>query len=86
MRVRFEDIIGDNRQQTFSEICRWIGVPVHPALSQVVTAGLPPVMATARPRQRRWFARANMIEPVLDTPAVSQTAAALGYHDRTEWV
>lgn len=86
LRVRFEDIISDSRQETFSRICQWMGVPEHPALSQVVAAGLPPVMATARPRQRRWFARADMIEPVLDTPAVSETAAALGYHNRSEWV
>ena len=59
---------------------------VAEATPNSMEAGLPPVMATARPRQRRWFARADMIEPVLDTPAVSETAAALGYHNRSEWV
>jgi hypothetical protein len=86
LRIRFEDIIGDNREQTFSDICRWLNVPMAPALAQIVAAGLPPVMATARPRQRRWFSRADMIGPVLDTPEVAQTAQALGYLDRSEWV
>jgi len=86
IRVRFEDVIGDNRSETFTHICRWLGVPMVPSLQQVVTAGLPPVMATARPRQRRWFARAKMIEPVLETPEVSQTAKMLGYTNRAEWI
>jgi hypothetical protein len=43
-------------------------------------------MATARPRQRRWFARAEMIEPVLETPAVAETAKAIGYNNRSEWI
>jgi hypothetical protein len=43
-------------------------------------------MATARPRQRRWFARAEMIGPVLQTPANAETAQALGYTDPSEWI
>ncbi len=86
LAVRFEDVVGENRRQTFARICQWIGVPMLPELDRVVAAGLPPVMATARPRQRRWFSRAEMIEPVLEREAVAQTAIDLGYLDRSEWI
>ena len=85
-RVWFEDVVGEGRHEAFAGICRFLGVPFSHELKQVVSQGLPPVMATARPRQRRWFARAEMIEPVLETPAVAETAQAIGYNNRSEWI
>jgi hypothetical protein len=86
LRVRFEDVISEQRRQTFARICQWLGVPMAPSLDRVLTAGLPPIMSTARPRQRRWFARAEMLGPVLESTTVAQTATMLGYTDRAEWI
>jgi hypothetical protein len=86
LQVRFEDIISESRGASFKRVLDWLGVPMVPSLAAVVEAGLPPIMATARPRQRRWFSRAELIGPVLDTPAVAQTAIDLGYTDRSEWI
>ena len=43
-------------------------------------------MATERPRQRRWFARAELLEPVLADPEVHEVAESLGYTDRADWI
>jgi hypothetical protein len=57
-----------------------------PAFQAVLQKGLAPRMATARPRQRRWFDRHQELEPVLSLPEVQQVAAELGYQDREEWL
>jgi len=86
-RLRFEDVVGppDVREQRMSELLEWIGIAPDPALTRIIHEGLPPIMATARPRQRRWFARATLIDPVLQRPNVAATAQALGYTDRSAW-
>ena len=86
-RLRFEDVVGPAavRHERIGALLDWMGVSANSRFSQVVAEGLPPIMATARPRQRRWFKRAALIEPVLAAEHVANTAMALGYTDRSEW-
>ena len=86
LQIRFEDLIGPDRHASFARIFDWMNVPLDAPMARVIESGLPPVMATARPRQRRWFARAKLLEPVLQDPEVARVTAALGYADRTDWV
>ena len=85
LQVRFEDLVGPNRMETFESIFAWMGADLDASMRAVITAGLPPVMATERPRQRRWFARAELLEPVLADPEVNEVAESLGYTDRADW-
>jgi hypothetical protein len=82
-RVRFEDVVGPRRAAVLAELGEWLGV--GPALRAVAAADLPPVMATAPPRPRRWEARAAELEPALRGAVVRDMAARLGYADRADW-
>ncbi len=86
-RLRFEDIVGPpkTRHQRILAMLEWMGIEEDSSLQRVIREGLPPVMATVRPRQRRWFARADLIDPVLMRRDVATTANALGYTDRSQW-
>ncbi len=84
--LRFEDVLGDKRHESFQVLCAWLRIPYHRFLEESVENGLPPVMATSRPRQRRWFARAEALEPVLHSDAVQAVAEALGYDNPDDWV
>ena len=80
MSLRFEDVIGPGRDAAFRRLSDWLGVPV-------AGVDLPPVMATERPRERRWFARAGLLEPVLTDPANRATMERLGYEqDPISWI
>ncbi|MFH1465224.1 MAG: sulfotransferase [Pseudomonadota bacterium] len=89
LRLPFERVVGTHSERTssFEELQRWLGLPVDPSLQRLVEAGLPPIMATSRPRHRRWYEKASLLEPVLareDTRAVME---ALGYaHDPRTWI
>lgn len=76
-RLRFEDLVGEPlaRATAFAGLEEWLGV----GLRDVHLAELPPVMATARPRARRWFARAGLLGPVLDDPRNLSLMERLGY-------
>lgn len=87
LRVRFEDFVrdADSRLEMLDEVCAWLGVPlVEPARSSL-RGPLARVMSTQRPRIRRWFARASLLEPVLETERVRGLAAALGYGPPETW-
>jgi hypothetical protein len=86
-RLRFEDVVGpvEVRERRVGALLEWIGVDPDPEMRRVIHEGLPPVMATARPRQRRWFARAALLDPVLRRDDVAKTAERLGYTDRSLW-
>ena len=88
LRIRFEDVVGPLpiRRATFARITDWLGISTHPDLARVIASPLPPVMATARPRARRWFARAEALAPALELPLVQDLARELGYTDPTHWV
>jgi hypothetical protein len=58
---------------------QWLGLPVSAELSAVLSGALPLVMATAQPRQRRWFARIGLLAPVLADPANLSIMKELGY-------
>ncbi len=86
LQIRFEDLIGPTRHRIFERIFSWMDAPLDPNMARIIQTGLPPVMATERPRQRRWFARAELLEPVLNDPRVAHLTNALGYTDRATWV
>ena len=85
-RLRFESVVGVDRIGAFESLFKWLELPFDDGMRRVVEEGLPPVMATSRPRQRRWFDRAAEIDPVLDMPMVAEVAAHLGYSHREEWI
>ncbi len=80
LSVRFEEVIGTlaARARVFNRIAAWLAIDPEPLLS-TVTGEMPPVMATVRPRQRRWFKREELLRPVLADPAIVDTARRLGY-------
>lgn len=86
-RLRFEDVVGDRarRGAVFARLCDWLGIPLAGPLLDAVTDGLPPIMSTATPRHRRWFARAEQLATVLADPAVLSVAERLGYVDPDTW-
>ena len=85
-RLRFEDVVGPlaGRRAAFRGLAEWLGLPDPSALLEVAERGLPPVMATEAPRQRRWFARAEMLGPVLDDD-IRGLACDLGYEGDEGW-
>jgi hypothetical protein len=70
LQVRFGDVIGPQRHATFGRIMDWLDQPVDVGLEGVLKDMPPPVMATAAPRARRWFARADELAPALALPEV----------------
>ncbi len=95
LRLRFEDVVGprDVRRAAFERLTGWLGIPLDEegdgragGLGRLVETGLPPIMATSRPRIRRWYDNAEILEPVLGRPEILDTMAALGYPlDPTTW-
>jgi hypothetical protein len=83
-QVRFEDVVGSQRQEVFAELGDWLGT--GPSLAEAVRDLPPPVMATAEPRPRRWERRAATLAPVLESHPVGEMTARLGYGDPTTWV
>lgn len=81
LQVRFEDVVGSpaRRLAAFQSLADWLGVPLDRALLEVVDQGLPPIMATARPRQNRWYEKASLLGPVLATQPLRAVAERLGY-------
>ena len=79
-RIAFEDVIGrpELRAQCFADLADWLGISREPLITAAL-GDLPPVMATAPPRQRRWFKKVALLRPVLEDPAIIETAQRLGY-------
>jgi hypothetical protein len=86
MRIRFEDLTADpaRRAACLARLCGWLGVPFDGPLQEAAWTGIAPVMATARPRPRRWQARAREVRAAIDRE-VSATAERLGYGDERCW-
>lgn len=80
-RLRFEDALGPLHRQrpALDALEQWLGLPVAAELSAVLSGALPLVMATAQPRQRRWFARIGLLASVLADPANLSIMKELGY-------
>ncbi len=88
LRIRFEDLVGppSKRLEAFERLTGWLGIEIDEPLEAAIRDGMPPVMATATPRQRRWFQKAAMIEPVLARPEIQEMAERLGYgQDPRTW-
>ncbi len=83
VRVRFEDVVGRRGREVLTELGEWLGLP---SLAAASGDSLPPVMATAPPRRRRWQRRAETLEGVLAAPRIRDMAARLGYEDPATWV
>ncbi len=81
IRLPFEDAVGslEVRRSTFARLASWLGVPLRGDLGRLVENGLPPIMATSRPRLRRWFDKADLLEPVVQTPSTLELMERLGY-------
>lgn len=84
LRLRFEDLL-DTRTEApaLAALSDWLGLPIRPGL----VGAAPPVMATAPPRKRRWFARAELLGPVLADPENLVLMQELGYDpDPERWL
>jgi hypothetical protein len=81
LRLPFEHVVGshDQRIDSFGRLARWLDIPQDPTLDRLVAAGLPPIMATSRPRHRRWYDRAELLDPVLSRDDTRAIMADLGY-------
>ncbi len=88
-RIAFEHVVGshDHRLAVFQGLSDWLGIPPDPTLRRLVETGLPPIMATSRPRHRRWFDRAELLEPVLSRGDTRAVMRDLGYAaDSKTWL
>jgi hypothetical protein len=89
IRLPFEHVVGSHSQRlrSFGRLADWLDLPQDPTLDRLVAAGLPPIMATSRPRHRRWYDRAEMLEPVLTRDDTRAIMAELGYGaDPSTWL
>ncbi|MBW3643555.1 MAG: sulfotransferase [Actinobacteria bacterium] len=82
-RLRFEDVVGARQAQLFADLDEWLGT--GGAVTAAAALELPPVMATAPPRPRRWEPRAEVLAPVLRSEPVADMTEALGYSDPATW-
>ena len=84
-RLRFEDVAGQPsvRRHALGEFAEWLG---HRRAGDVLAGlSLPPLMATAPPRPRRWAERAEQLIPAVTTGPMLEMAARLGYEDQSTW-
>jgi Sulfotransferase family len=84
-RLRFEDVVGADavRRRALGEFGDWLG---HgDAADSLSRLSLPPLMATAPPRPRRWSERATDLIPAVTTPRMLEIATRLGYEDPSGW-
>lgn len=81
LQVRFEDLIGTPSQsrKAVAQVASWLGIPEDTALLEHSLLSMPPVMSTDRPRHRRWFEKAALLEPVLQCPDTKLLMERLGY-------
>jgi len=86
-QLRFEDIVGleESRVAHFRRLFEWLGVAMDPWILKTVHDGIPPVMATSRPRHRRWYERADLLGPVIAQPRIQAVAERLGYGEPETW-
>lgn len=89
LAVRFEDIMGSSqeRRDAFGRLGTFLGVSLQDSLQAALDDRLPPLMATSRPRQRRWFERAALLQDVLRDPDNIAVMERLGYElDTATWI
>ncbi len=81
LRLPFEHTVGSHAQrlEAFARLSAWLELPTDPTMDRLVASGLPPIMATSRPRHRRWYDRAQLLEPVLAREDTRAIMDELGY-------
>lgn len=84
-RLSYEEVTGDDdeRVRAFSALGEWLGD--IEGVADLGRVRLPPLMATATPRPRRWEARANALTEALARVEVAELAERLGYGDPSTW-
>ena len=87
LRVRFEEVVGepDEQARALTAVAAFLGLPSADALCTRARGALPVVMATAPPRARRWFGRAEALSEALALPQVHQLSAQLALGDPSTW-
>ncbi len=87
LQLRFEDLMGapEVRSGAIGALEAFLGLPPGGPLAEAAAAPLPTVMATASPRARRWFDRAEALEAPLRRPELRALAQRLGVGDPEAW-
>ena len=87
-RLRFEDLMAESeiRIGHFRRLFEWLDVPLEPRMEHAIREGIPPVMATSRPRRRRWYERAEVLESIVAAPRIAALAKRLGYGEPDTWI
>ena len=89
LQVRFEDLVAstESARRTVDRVVGWLGIAADAALHNSTVLAMPPVMSTDQPRQRRWFEKAALLEPVLKRPDTRSLMEHLGYDpDPETWL
>ena len=88
-RIHFEDLIASRARAraTIDRLIAWLGITPDAALAQTTLLNMPLVMSTDKPRHRRWFDKAALLDPVLKRADTGALMAKLGYgHDPETWL
>ncbi len=76
---------GLERRQALERLEDWLGFDFA-AAADLRLQRLPPVMATAKPRQKRWLEKAERVLPALADPQIQRIREELGYGaDPSTW-
>jgi hypothetical protein len=89
LALRFEEMMGapQERRDAFDRLSAFLGLSLEDSVKAALDDRLPPLMATSRPRQRRWFERAALLQDVLQDPANIAVMERLGYElDPSTWI
>ena len=70
--LNFEDILNSSARKELDRLISWLNIEADAPLSRGLLSDIPPVMATNRPRRKRYFARAALLEPALRMAEVQE--------------
>ncbi|MFT5684602.1 MAG: hypothetical protein ACI8RZ_005546 [Myxococcota bacterium] len=80
-RLRFEDLIAseETARSAIDGLIDWLGITPDAPLSKTTLLTMPLVMSTDKPRHRRWFDKAALLDPVLARDDTRALMAELDY-------